>query len=84
MDATDDDASKCRSTLATFFDGDGSTREDVREAYGECRLRSIGVTDGVALFVVWPLAAARRIWRRASPHCSSKGRGRHRETHDVE
>ena len=53
MDATDDDASKCRSTLATFFDGDRLTREDVREVYGECRLRSSGVICGVALFVVW-------------------------------
>ncbi len=39
--------------LEQFFDGDLLTREDLREAYGEHRYQSIGVVNGVALFVVW-------------------------------
>jgi len=39
--------------LGPFFDGDLLTREDVRDAYNECRFQSIGVIYGVALFVVW-------------------------------
>ncbi|MDR2153967.1 MAG: BrnT family toxin [Burkholderiaceae bacterium] len=39
--------------LDGFFDGDLLTREDTRMAYGELRLQSIGVFNGVALFVVW-------------------------------
>jgi uncharacterized DUF497 family protein len=39
--------------LDGFFDGDSLTREDVREAYGEVRYQSIGVFNGVALFVAW-------------------------------
>ena len=39
--------------LDGFFDGDLLTREDAREAYGEVRYQSIGVFNGVALFVAW-------------------------------
>lgn len=39
--------------LEEFFDGDLLTREDTREAYFEQRLQSIGVFNGIALFVVW-------------------------------
>ena len=39
--------------LEGFFDGDLLTREDVREAYGEQRFQSIGILNGIALFVVW-------------------------------
>lgn len=39
--------------LEGFFDGDLLTREDKREAYGEPRYQSIGVFNGVVLFVVW-------------------------------
>ena len=39
--------------LEGFFDGDLVTREDTREAYLEQRLQSVGVFNGVALFVVW-------------------------------
>jgi len=39
--------------LEGFFSGDLLTREDAREAYGERRYQSIGVFNGVALFVVW-------------------------------
>lgn len=39
--------------LEGFFDGDLLTREDTREAYGERRFQSVGVFNGVALFVVW-------------------------------
>lgn len=39
--------------LEGFFEGDVLTREDTREAYGEVRYQSIGVFNGVALFVVW-------------------------------
>jgi hypothetical protein len=39
--------------LERFFDGDLLTREDKRHAYGESRYQSIGVLNGVALFVVW-------------------------------
>ena len=39
--------------LEGFFDGDLLTREDARDSYGERRYQSIGVFNGVALFVVW-------------------------------
>lgn len=39
--------------LEGFFDGDLLTRKDTREAYFEQRLQSVGVFNGVALFVVW-------------------------------
>jgi uncharacterized DUF497 family protein len=39
--------------LEGFFDGDLLTREDTREVYTEQRLQSVGVFNGVALFVVW-------------------------------
>ncbi len=39
--------------LEGFFDGDLLTREDTREAYGEERYQSVGVFNGVPLFVVW-------------------------------
>lgn len=39
--------------LEDFFNGDLLTREDVRAAYGEPRYQSIGVFNGVGLFVVW-------------------------------
>ncbi len=39
--------------LEEFFDGDLLTREDLRKTYGERRYQSIGVFNGVALFVVW-------------------------------
>jgi len=39
--------------LEGFFDGDLLTREDTRQAYAEKRLQSVGVFNGVALFVVW-------------------------------
>jgi uncharacterized protein len=39
--------------LEGFFDGDLLTREDKRHAYGEDRYQSIGVLNGVPLFVVW-------------------------------
>ncbi len=48
--------------IGGFFDGDLLTREDERDSYGERRYQSIGVFNGVALFVVWtPRGAARRI-----------------------
>ena len=39
--------------IGGFFDGDLLTREDERDSYGERRYQSIGVFNGVALFVVW-------------------------------
>lgn len=39
--------------LGDFFDGDLLTREDVRDSYGERRYQSIGLVNGVVLFVVW-------------------------------
>ena len=39
--------------LEGFFDGDLLTREDTRQAYSEQRFQSVGVFNGVALFVVW-------------------------------
>ena len=39
--------------LGGFFDGDLLTREDARDSYGERRYQSVGVFNGVALFVVW-------------------------------
>ena len=39
--------------LDDFFSGDLLTREDTREAYGERRYQSVGVFNGVALFLVW-------------------------------
>lgn len=39
--------------LDDFFLGDLLTREDTREAYGEPRFQSIGLINGVVLFVVW-------------------------------
>lgn len=39
--------------LEGFFDGDLLTREDTREAYLERRFQSVGMLNGVALFVVW-------------------------------
>ena len=39
--------------LEGFFDGDLITREDTWEAYGEPRHQSIGVFNGIALFVAW-------------------------------
>lgn len=39
--------------LEGFFDGDLLTREDAREIYGERRFQSVGVFNGVTLFVVW-------------------------------
>lgn len=39
--------------LEGFFDGDLLTREDTRTTYSEQRFQSIGVFNGVALFVVW-------------------------------
>ena len=37
--------------LGDFFGGDLLTREDVRDAYGERRYQSVGIVNGVALFV---------------------------------
>ena len=39
--------------LEDFFDGDLLTREDKRHAYGEGRYQTLGVLNGVPLFVVW-------------------------------
>jgi len=39
--------------LEGFFLGDLLTREDARFDYGELRLQSIGLFNGVVLFVVW-------------------------------
>ena len=39
--------------LDDFFEGDLLTREDLRAAYGEHRHQSVGILNGVALFVVW-------------------------------
>jgi len=39
--------------LDGFFLGDLLTREDARHAYGEVRLQSLGLFNGVVLFVVW-------------------------------
>jgi uncharacterized DUF497 family protein len=39
--------------LDGFFDGELFTIEDLREPYGETRFQSIGVFNGVLLFVVW-------------------------------
>ena len=41
------------SGLVDFFDGDLMTREDTREAYREQRFQSVGVSNGVVLYVVW-------------------------------
>ena len=41
------------SDLEDFFSGDLLTREDLRETYAERRYQSVGVFNGVALFVVW-------------------------------
>ena len=41
------------SDLEDFFGGDLLTREDLRETYVEHRYQSVGVFNGVALFVVW-------------------------------
>lgn len=38
--------------LEDFFSGDLLTREDLRETYGERRYQSVGVFNGVGLFVV--------------------------------
>ncbi len=38
--------------LEAFFDGDLLTREHTRHDYQEQRLQSVGVFNGVALFVV--------------------------------
>lgn len=47
--------------LEGFFDADLLTREDTREAYLERRYQSVGVFNGVALFVVWtPRGSARK------------------------
>lgn len=60
--ATWDEPKRCRNLqehgidfadLEGFFDGDLLTREDTREAYGEVRYQSIGLLNGVALFVAW-------------------------------
>ena len=53
--------------LEEFFDGDLLTREDVRASYGEARYQSIGVFNGVALFVVW----TPRGTQGATPHLIS-------------
>ncbi len=39
--------------LEDFFGGDLLTREDLRDAYGERRYQSVGMFNGVVLFVVW-------------------------------
>ena len=39
--------------LEDFFSRDLLTREDTRVAYQEQRFQSVGVLNGVALFVVW-------------------------------
>ena len=39
--------------LDGFFDGELLTMEDVREAYGEVRFQSVGLFQGVPLFVAW-------------------------------
>ena len=39
--------------LDAFFDGDLLTREDTRECYREQRFQSIGVFNGVPLFIAW-------------------------------
>jgi len=39
--------------LDGFFLGDLLTREDARLDYGELRLQSLGLFNGVVLFVVW-------------------------------
>jgi uncharacterized DUF497 family protein len=39
--------------LVGFFDGDLLTREDAREPFDEARYQSIGMLNGVVLFVVW-------------------------------
>jgi len=41
------------ANLQEFFDSDLLTREDKRDAYGEARYHTIGVLNGVPLFVVW-------------------------------
>ena len=39
--------------LEGFFAGDLLTLEDLREPYGETRFQSVGVLEGVPLFVGW-------------------------------
>ena len=39
--------------LEDFFGRNLLTREDLRDAYGERRYQSVGMFNGVALFVVW-------------------------------
>ena len=57
--------------LEDFFGGDLLTREDQREAYEERRYQSVGMFNGVALFVVW---TPRRRRRHCSSHFGQKGR----------
>jgi len=55
--------------LDGFFLGDLLTREDARQDYGELRLQSLGLFNGV----VRGVDAMRRIRRYGSPDFSQKG-----------
>jgi uncharacterized protein len=39
--------------LDGFFDSELLTMEDMREPYGEVRFQSVGIFQGLPLFVVW-------------------------------
>ena len=62
--------------LADFFDGDLMTREDAREAYRERRFQSVGVSNGVVLYVVW----TPRGMDGSTPHLISARKAEKHET----
>ena len=61
--------------LEDFFDGDLLTREDSRMAYGEHRYQSVGLCNGVLLFVVW----TPRGEQSDIPHLISARKAEHHE-----
>jgi uncharacterized DUF497 family protein len=62
--------------LSGFFDGDLLTLEDAREPYGEPRFQSVGMLNGMALFVVWALRGA----EADTPHIISARKSAKHET----
>ena len=64
------------SGLVDFFDGDLMTREDTREAYREQRFQSVGVSNGVVLYVVW----TPRGMDGSTPHLISARKAEKHET----
>jgi uncharacterized DUF497 family protein len=62
--------------LRAFFDGVLLTSEDERAGYSEQRFRSVGLVEGICLFVVW---AVGEIDER--PHVISARKANKHETH---